>query len=207
MKITEFKYAGIYTSQVKLPAKLPHKFKNPIPLTDMFNIPRKRVKNQINLPIQYQEETPTQEQYKLHSAIRDSKDKDDPQGRDPYSVLMYGDGAEWTQWNRNSPVKQPYNRKYIFSMARMPNEKNLWVFGGIFVVQRGPFHVPKGSPIIEGARAVYKNERFEYDIYQSVLARHFIGKMIIKFDKPKGMAVRFDLENQINKMKIVEILP
>ena len=207
-KVTTFKYPGIYAPQIVSRATPSSKvFKNPIPLTDIFNIPETRNKQQSSLPISYQPKTPIQEEYKLHTAIRDSKDPDDPQGRDPYGVLMYGDGSEWTQWNRNSPVKSPYNRKYIFSLARMPDTKtkNRWVFGGVFVVQGGPYYVPKGSPVLEGHHAIYRNERFEYDIYQSVWGRHFIGKIEIAFKKPPGIVVRFPLEDHIKNMKITEI--
>ena len=147
--------------------------------------------------------------FKLHSAIKDSSEPDEPKGRDPFSVAVYGDGSEWTQWNRNAP-NDDYNKPYIFSMARMEQRKgkpDLWVFGGIFVVQGGPFFVPAGSPVIEGARAVYKKDRYEYDIYPSVIARHLIGKMVIEFQKSPETRIRYNLDSQINKMKVVKIYP
>ena len=144
--------------------------------------------------------------FKLHSAIRNSKAPGDPKGRDPFSVAIYGDGKEWLQWNRNAP-NDDFKKPYIFSMARMEKrtgQADLWVFGGVFVVQSGPFFVPAGSPVIEGAHAVYDDDRYEYDIYLSVIARHLIGKMVIEFNKPAPQP-RYKLGEQIDKMQVVRI--
>ena len=143
---------------------------------------------------------PNHRKYKLHSAMQDS----DAKGADPHFVLTHNaikqkNIEDWVQWNRNTPSTQPYNRPYIFSMVRTPQNPNIWLFGGIFVVQGGPYFVPKDN------RSQYENDRYEYDVYLSVLGRNLIGKMEIEFQHPGGQVVRFNLENQIKKMKVVAI--
>ena len=206
-KVTEFEHAGIYLSRVKLPAKPPHKLRPAIPLTDIFNIPSK------NTP--YQKNVPIQNEFRLHTAMTDSQDL---LKRDPYSVLVYGSDEEWLQWNRNTPIGQKYDRDYIFSMVRTPKNDNIWLFGGIFVKQGGPYFVSKDI------HSQYRSGRFEYDIYQSVIGRNLIGKMVIGFDRTKGRKVksktskrmitkgcgalvRLKMEECIGQMKVLEILP
>ena len=187
--------------QKGIPGLIVPSVSHPTQFSRVFNIPTQKIPKQ---------DTPIQTEFKLHTAMRDGSGPSDPLGRDPYSVLMYGDGSEWLQWNRNSPPREPYDRKYIFSIVRMPRTKTIWIFGGIFVVQGGPYHVPKGSPVPKGSHASYPNNRYEYDIYPSALGRGLVGKMIIGLKKPNipsKKSVRFDLEKCIGGMRVLKIYP
>ena len=125
------------------------------------------------------------EKYKLHSAITN------PRGWNPYQALINSvmgrvdpDKRTWQEWSMNAPLNQPFNRPYIFAMARIPEMVNRWLFGGIFSVAPGEKEVMDRVWAEEKGREIY-----EYDISLTNLWCEYIGKMEIEFDKPDGRTV------------------
>lgn len=124
-------------------------------------------------------------EYKVHFAVVN------PDEKDPIISLLKG-GDEWAVWNSFKPEGQDtFNRRCIFSMARVPGTKDLWLFGGVFIV--------KGKT--KGA-----DGRECYDIELSPILADLAGTMVIKYGNEKGKFrnARPNLEAVFEEMMIVK---
>lgn len=127
------------------------------------------------------------QKYKLHCASRNL------QGVQPLDVYVR-DEKEWREWNTWRSDRDHFSRQYIFSMMHFYHESNMWLFGGIYeVTGRG------------------KNRSHSYEIRDMPEHSHFIGRLKIEMEKPRGekrpaRGKAFYLEGLIDKMKVSEIL-
>jgi hypothetical protein len=119
---------------------------------------------------------------KLHCAIFNGVDH-------PIDV-MARDWNEWVGWSRYRGKQNVFNRDFIFTVAKLRNASDQWLFGGVFeVVKRRPTQ-GDGS----------------YDIKQR---DDFMGpytrRLVVHFDPP-GRAMRLNMENHLDQISVVSIL-
>ncbi len=67
------------------------------------------------------------EDFKVHFAKDNGKDQ-------PLDVFVR-DKKEWQGWQEYRPIKNHFNRPYIFSLMQFYHEHRTWLFGGIFEVK------------------------------------------------------------------------
>ncbi|MDA8031073.1 MAG: hypothetical protein MPK62_08110, partial [Alphaproteobacteria bacterium] len=91
----------------------------------------------------------------------------------PFQALLAGDES-WEGWNDHAPAKQPFNKKYLFSTARIPGKQHLWLFGGIYEVQKRP-----------AAKQTRGKGITEYDIKLLSLGEEYRRRLILHFDRSK----------------------
>lgn len=119
------------------------------------------------------------EKYKLHLAASDGDEH-------PLDVVLR-DWNDWIGWNQWKGDKNDFSREYIFSVIKIHEEIDKWLFGGIFkVVER------------------------HNDSYKVVLqdeCKEFIGRLVIHYHRSQGHRGRaFNLENQFYEFEVSEIL-
>ncbi len=92
----------------------------------------------------------------------------------------------WRGWQEYRPVKDDFNREFIFSLMQVYYETDSWLFGGIWrVTNRLP-------------------EKYEVDLVN--LGKNFIGRLKIK-SSYRGRTPRTNLENHLDTFEVAEILP
>ena len=118
------------------------------------------------------------DKYKLHAASHMSEHDTNP-------LDQYLENEDyWKAWNENRPIKDEFNREYIFSMMEFYPKPNTWLFGGIFrVLER-----KKDSYVIE-----------ELDKYKI-----FTGRLLLNFEY-KNRTRRLRLENYIDDISVNQI--
>ena len=123
--------------------------------------------------------------FKLHAARFN-------QVRRPLDVFLE-DKQEWNQWNSYFGKRHEFNRPFLLSLIDFYPEKNVWLFGGIYKIQNFDRR-PQQSQ--ENSHA-YNSELTE-------IGSEFIGRLKVRLALSRGRT--FNLEGQINKMELVEIL-
>jgi len=119
---------------------------------------------------------------KLHCAVWNGDDH-------PINVLTRS-WDEWVTWSQWRGVRDDFNRKYIFTLARDRNNPSQWLFGGAFEV-RGRRNEPNS---------------YSYDItLRDDLMGPFIKRLWVKF-RPPGRAIRLNMENHIDQIEVASIL-
>ena len=123
--------------------------------------------------------------FKLHAARWNEKDQ-------PLDVFL-NDRAEWHGWNAWFGGRHEFNRPYILSLLDFYPETGLWLFGGIYAVENY-----KIRPDAKLAKT------HAYNTSLTDQAAHLIGRLKIRLPLARGRA--FLLENQLEKMDLVEVL-
>lgn len=122
------------------------------------------------------------EDYKVHLANWNGR-------HHPLDVFVR-DKAEWRSWNAWRGDKDDFNRQYIFSLIDCYQEKNTWLFGGIFeVLARG------------NARKAHS-----YTVTLTDQFKSMVGRLKVHFNRP-GRARALKLENHLQNITVSEILP
>lgn len=118
--------------------------------------------------------------YKLHLGCRAGQSH-------PLDEYVKDNGA-WAEWNANRGNKNDWTRKYILSFIEFYPVPNAWLFGGVFEV-RGRSQDGYDLGVVGG-----------FD--------QFLGRLVCKFPRPRGMRGRaFKLENYIHRLEVLEVLP
>ncbi len=122
---------------------------------------------------------------KLHCAVSDGKEH-------PIDVFARSPDDEWVGWNKWRSSRDDFNRQFIFSMAQTHESPTVWLFGGVFEVT--------------GRRD--EPQSFAYDVkLREDLLPGYSGRLKIAY-RPSGRLVRgLRLENAIDDMEVVEVLP
>lgn len=98
---------------------------------------------------------------------------------------------EWRDWQAWHPGRNEFNRPWIFSLAQMPGQPDLWMFGGIWEV-RGIFDLRDGG----GRR---------YDVALSDALRPVVGRLKLhRVHRDRG--TRLNFENHYEHFAVHEIL-
>ena len=115
--------------------------------------------------------------YKVHFASYNGHSE-------PLDVLAR-DLDEWSAWQENRPKTNQFNRKFIFSLARVYYETDSWLFGGVFrVAERLP-------------------DRYEIELTDQ--RAPFVGRL--KLGSPyRGRARRVNMEGRLDEFEVLEIL-
>lgn len=119
---------------------------------------------------------------KLHCAVYN--------GNEYPSDVLANDWDEWVGWNQWRETNDDFNRQFIFSLAQRRDDKNLWIFGGIFEVV-GRLDKPKAR---------------SYDIVQrDDLMGEYVRRLVLKFvSAPRNP--RLNMENFVDKFTVHSIL-
>lgn len=125
------------------------------------------------------------ENYKIHFAKQS-------EGVEPLDAYLY-DFDEWKDWNRWSNGKDEFNRTYIFSLINFYPEKDTWLFGGIWKVEKRAFETYSGD------------NPFPYTISLCESYKDFIGRLKIRYAH-KDRKVRNKMENYFPSLVLKEIL-
>lgn len=115
--------------------------------------------------------------YKLHFARKDDSGE-------PLDVWLRSTG-EWKGWQEYRPMKDEFNRPYIFALAQFYHEPDVWLFGGIWRVLGRP----------EG--------RYEVELTNELAA--FEGRLKLRSDY-RSRATRVLFEKHYPYLKVSEIL-
>ncbi len=117
--------------------------------------------------------------YKVHFATR-NKDRTEP------LLVLARDADEWKRWQEYRPKTDQFNRKFIFSLARVYDEEDSWLFGGVFrVIERLP-------------------ERYQVELTEQ--GGPFVRRL--KLRSPyRGRARRVNMEGRLDEFEVQEILP
>lgn len=122
-------------------------------------------------------------QYKLHCAVWNGSDQ-------PLDVFTRS-WEEWVGWNTWRPAHNDFNRRFIFSLMRVYEEPDCWIFGGAFEV------LGRGTTIHSHA--------YEIELREDVLSG-CIGRLKVGYRLP-GRNTRLRMENALDQIEVVEILP
>ena len=115
--------------------------------------------------------------FKMHLAVFNGEEC-------PFRVLL-SDKNKWIGWNGYKSNSNWFNRKYILSFASVPDEKNIWIFGGGFEV-------------------LGLENSTQYQIKELDKFSEFIGRLKIKLKVSRN--VRPNLETYFDKAEVSEIL-
>ena len=121
-------------------------------------------------------------QYKVHCAVSNGIDQ-------PLDVFARS-WDEWVLWNRYRPARNEFNRPFIFSLMQVYDERDRWLFGGVFEVV--------------GGGTTPHSHSYEIELREDVL-RGCIGRLKVGY-RPQGRAIRLRFENALDQMEAVEIL-
>ena len=115
--------------------------------------------------------------YKVHFAKNNGRSE-------PLDVLA-SDADEWKRWQEYRPKTDQFNRKFIFSLARVYDEEDSWLFGGVFrVIERLP-------------------ERYQVELTEQ--GGPFVRRL--KLRSPyRGRLPRVNMEGRYDEFKVLEIL-
>lgn len=120
---------------------------------------------------------------KLHCAVWNGS-------RDPADVLVE-DWTEWEGWNRWRGTKNDFNRDFIFSLAVVPKQPTLWLFGGVFeVLERG------STPNSHAYDIRFRDDFLPGHVRRLKVAYHRVGRN-----------TRLVMERVIDDITVHEILP
>lgn len=122
------------------------------------------------------------EDYKVHLANWNGR-------HHPLDVFVR-DKAEWQNWNAWRGDKDDFNRKYIFSLIDCYQEKNIWLFGGVYEVLAR-----------DSAKKAYS-----YTVKLTEQFQGMIGRLKVHFNRP-GRARALKLENHHENITVAEVLP
>lgn len=124
-------------------------------------------------------------QYKLHLACWNGH-------KHPLNDYLQG-WDKWVDWNKWRGNKNDFNREYIFSLIQFYHEPNSWLFGGVFKV------VARLDD--------WQDTEVGYELELVDLHKELIGRLVIGFDRYKGMRGRaFLLEAHYKSFIVSEIL-
>lgn len=123
--------------------------------------------------------------FKLHAARWNEIEQ-------PLDVFLK-DQNSWHGWNSWFGGRHEFNRPYILSLMDFYPETGLWLFGGIYAVENY-----KVRPDVKLAKT------HAYNTSLTNQASHLIGRLKIRLPLARGRA--FLLENQLDKMELVEVL-
>lgn len=122
--------------------------------------------------------------FKLHLAANNGQEE-------PLDAFArsFNDWKHWNEWRGN---KNDFNREYIFTLMPDYNRNNKYIFGGVFSVLERFDN--------------YKETKIGYKIEQSALYKELTGRLVVDFERYKGMRGRaFRFENFIDSMTVSEI--
>ena len=115
--------------------------------------------------------------YKIHFARYNHKEQ-------PLDVWVR-DPTHWQEWQEFRPGRNEFNRPYIFSVMDFYQEKDVWLFGGIF-------------------RVVARHaDRYEVELTSQ--GAPFIGRLILRSEY-RGRATRVNFENHYESLEVAEVL-
>lgn len=120
-------------------------------------------------------------QCKLHCAIYNGEDH-------PIDVLAR-DWEEWVGWSRYRGQKNDFNRDYIFTMAKMRNVQDQWLFGGVFKVLK--------------RREVQGDNSYDIALCDDIMGP-YVKRLTIHFDPP-GRNARLAMEMHLDRMTVVSV--
>ena len=98
---------------------------------------------------------------------------------------------EWQGWQQWYPSKNDFNRPYVFSLMQMPDQPDLWMFGGIWNVN--------------GIKRNEQGRKF-YDVDLSDELQPLVGRLKLH-RVHKGRGTRLRLEGHYDYFVLSEILP
>jgi len=116
--------------------------------------------------------------YKLHLATNNGDEN-------PLDVFLRS-RDEWKGWNEWKGEKNDFTRQYVFSVIKIYNEPDKWLFGGVFKIE----------------------ERLEngYKIALQDDTKELIGRLVVDFHRYQGLLGRaFNLENHFDNFVVSEI--
>ncbi|WNG95007.1 GIY-YIG nuclease family protein [Mycobacterium sp. ITM-2016-00318] len=118
---------------------------------------------------------------KLHCAVFNGEEY-------PLDVLARS-SDEWMQWSRWRPVRDEFNRQFIFSLAQDRDRGTHWLFGGVFeVLKRRP-----------------KPLSYSYDLkLRDDLMGPFIKRLMVSF-RPPGRQMRMNLDTHLDHIAVLSI--
>lgn len=126
-------------------------------------------------------------QYKLYLTSTNND------GVNPLEVFLY-DKERWeTKWINYKTKTNNYNRPYVFTCVKLNDEKNVYLFTGIYEV-------------LNYKDKDLENESSSYKLKLTNRFYELIGKLKLKIDFASNGQVRFNLENQVESLYIYEIL-
>ncbi len=121
---------------------------------------------------------PDPQQYKLHFARHNGSEH-------PLDVFVRS-RDEWQNWQEYRPLRNWFNRPYIFSVVAFYHEPDRWLFGGVWrVLERLP-------------------DRYVVELTEQGVG--FIGRLKLHTTY-RQRGTRINLENQIDRFTVSEILP
>jgi hypothetical protein len=117
------------------------------------------------------------QEYKLHFARWNKEHQ-------PLDVWVR-DPLEWQEWQAYRPMRDDFNRPFIFSLMQFYHEPDTWLFGGIFeVLERRP-------------------DRYEVRLMEE--GAGFIGRLKMR-SSYRERATRVFFENHYGGLEVTEIL-
>jgi hypothetical protein len=117
------------------------------------------------------------DEYKVHFARFN-------QHSQPLDVFVR-DSMEWQTWQEYRPVRNDFNRPFIFSLAQFYHEPNTWLFGGVY--------------------EVLARHEDRYEVRLTEQGKGFVGRLKLKSDY-RLRQTRVNLENHYADFEVQEIL-
>ena len=114
-------------------------------------------------------------------------------GYDDPLELFLNDPGEIQSWNEWRGNKDDFNKTYIFTLVQFPNQKDKWLFVGVYkIIKR---------------YQDYKQTEHGYDVELTDLCSNLIGRLVINyhFYYAHGRAAIYN--NYVNSLTVSEILP
>lgn len=102
----------------------------------------------------------------------------------PLEVWM-NDAREWQGWQEYRPVRNDFNRPFIFALMQFYHETDIWIFGGIF--------------------GVLERHDDRYEVELTDLGKEFIGRLKLR-SHYRGRTTRAIFEKYYGDFEIQEIL-
>ena len=109
----------------------------------------------------------------------------EPGGTQPLDTWVQ-DPENWKNWQRHYVKRNPFSRKFIFSLMNF--DTDIWLFGGIFEVTRQP-----------------EDNDGQYEVELKNLGKPFIGRLKLHLEY-KDRTPRVKLEKYYSKFEVVKIL-
>lgn len=120
---------------------------------------------------------PNPQHYKVHFARWNKTDQ-------PLDVWVR-DRSEWRGWQEYRPVRDDFNREFIFALASFYHEPNLWLFGGVY--------------------RVTERHQDRYEVELTSQGESLAGRLLLG-SSYKDRATRVNFENHYSNLEVVEIL-
>jgi hypothetical protein len=117
------------------------------------------------------------QEYKLHFARWN-------QQHQPLEVWVR-DPREWQEWQAYRPVRDDFNRRFIFSLMQFYHEPDTWLFGGVF--------------------EVFGRHTDRYEVRLTDEGAGFIGRLKLR-SSYREPATRVRFENHYGELEVAEVL-